>query len=183
MNHFVASLCLFSLALGSAALGAVYKVVDEAGRVTYTDKPPASEQGEQGERVKLPAINTQPGIEIAPKALPTPEPDPGDYERLEIVQPRNGTSIPPGQLDMVVQVGISPELQPGHRIAILMDGKRVARPAAATSIRIDDLERGSHRIEARVIDDDGRLVARSKPVNIYVHRASRLINPQSGNGK
>ncbi|HLS98073.1 MAG: DUF4124 domain-containing protein [Porticoccaceae bacterium] len=180
MKPLAASLCVFSLALSAAALGAVYKVVDDSGRVTYTDKPPASEQGE---RVKLPTINTQPGIEIAPKPLPSPEPDPGDYQRLEIVEPRNGASIPPGQLDLVIQVAISPELQPGHRIAVLMDGKRVAPPAAATSIRLDTLERGSHRIEARVIDDAGSLVASTKPVNIYVHRASKLIKPKANGSK
>lgn len=162
--------------------GEVYKVVDESGRVTYTDKPPTSQQAE---KISLPQTNTQQSIEIPIKpAEDTPPPAAGGgYDKVEILQPRNGASIPPGQLDLIIQVGISPELQPNHRVSILLNGKPLGIPAAATSIRLDNLDRGAHRIEAKVVDPMGRNVASSQAVNIYVHRASKLINPKPSSGK
>lgn len=177
--------CLLVIAFAISATGAhgeVYKVVDESGRVTYTDKPPTSQQGE---RIKLPKINTQVGIEVPVKAADnaTPPSPGGGYDKIEILQPRNGSSIPPGQLDLIIQVGIAPELQPNHQVSILIDGKPLGKPAAATSIRLENLERGAHRIEAKVVDEQGIKVASSPAISIYVHRASKLIKPKTSSSK
>jgi hypothetical protein len=171
-------LMLGLIAATATAYAAVYRIVDETGRVTYTDKPPA---GNKGEKVDLPAINTQPGIDApAPAAANDDQATVARYRRIEILQPSDGSTIPSGQLDLLVQVGIEPDLQAGHLITVLLDGKPVARPAAATSLRLDNLERGMHRLEAKVVNQQGQWVAGSEPVTIYVQRASRLINPKSG---
>jgi len=183
LHHLPACLLLATLAItATGAVGEVYKVVDESGRVTYTDKPPASNRAE---KVELPRVNTQLSVEVPAKPDEDSEPpgSGGGYDRVEILQPRNGASIPPGQLDVVIQVDIVPELQPNHLVSFLFDGKPVAKPASATSIRVDNLERGAHRIEATIVDERGIKVASSQATTIYVHRASKLINPGSSTGK
>lgn len=172
---------LLMLGLMTAAAttyAAVYRIVDESGRVTYTDKPPA---GHKGEKVDLPAINTQPGI-VVPAADNDDEAAVIRYRRIEILQPGDGSTIPSAQLELIVQVGIEPALQAGHLISVLLDGEPVTRPTAATSLRLDNLERGMHRLEAKVVNQQGQRVASSEPVTIYVQRASRLINPKAGAG-
>lgn len=162
---------LFTLAISPVVMAEVYKVVDKEGKVTYTDKPPAPGTGNP---VNLPPINTRPGIEPPPPEEQIPAAEISEYRRVAIVQPQAGITIPPGQLDLVIQVGIEPALQPGHLVEILMNGRSLGRPAAATSMRIENLERGTHRIEAIIINAEGRRIAASQSVEFFVKRASRL---------
>ena len=115
----------------------VYKVVDENGKVTYTDRPPASSADAP---LTLPPLNTQPGIQPAAPQEEAPQPQATAYQRVEILQPRPGLTVPPGQLDLVVQVDIEPELQAGHLVSIRLNGTPIGRPAATTQVRIDTIE-------------------------------------------
>lgn len=166
-----------ALTLSGATLAEIYKVVDDQGNVTFTDSPPSDSKANP---VSLPPANTQPAMEITP---PPEEPaetntdKPVAYDKVVIVQPKNDATVPPGQLTQIVQVKTSPTLQAGHRLRIMLDGKPVAPPSATSSIVLDDLLRGAHQLEAQVLNEEDRIVARSVPVTFYVHRASRLINP------
>ncbi len=176
-RHSLSTVCLLALILGLPTLGEgqVYKVVDDKGNVTYTDRPPPVGSGE---RVSLPPINTQPGIEVPPRqeAETTPQEENQGYRRVDIIQPPEGLTLPPGQLDLVVQARLEPVLQAGHLIRFVLNGTPLASPASATSIHLENLLRGTHRIEAEVLDERGRVIAVSPPVEFYVLRASRL-NP------
>ena len=153
------------------AAAQVYKVVDKDGKVTYTDKPPASNADAP---MTLPPLNTQPGMQLPPPREEAQPPEAAGYRRVAILQPPPGLTIPPGQLDLVVQVDLEPGLQPGHLVSILLDGNPVGRPAAATTVRIDNLVRGAHQIEAIILDDRGRRITASAPVEFFVQRTSRL---------
>lgn len=149
----------------------VYKIVDKDGKVTYTDKPPASSPNAP---LELPPINTQPGLLPSPPPDESPPAEEARYSRIAILQPPASYTVTPGQLDLIVQVEIKPELQTGHLVKFLLDGKPVGRPLPATQIRLDNLERGTHKIEAIILDANGRRVAGSTPVEFHVQRPSRL---------
>jgi len=155
------------------AIAQVYKMVDPDGKVTYTDKPPASSTHAP---LTLPPINTQPGIPLPPpQTTDESPPDETRYRRVAILQPVAGLTIPPGQLDLVVQLDLEPGLQPGHLVSILLNDTPVGRPAATTTVRIDNLVRGTHQIEAVVLDHRNRPIATSAPVEFFVQRTSRRL--------
>jgi hypothetical protein len=154
-------------------------VVDpETGRIIFTDNPPP--KSVTSDRVDMPRVNTQPAV-TPPKKAETDQGDSTDseaieYESLRIVQPGHNDTIPPGQLDVVVQVKSQPALQDGHRLQILMDGKIASTKASTTSVVLSDLVRGSHVLKAQIIDADGQVKKTSKAVTIHVKRASVNFN-------
>ncbi len=166
---------LIALALVCAAslpaMAEVYKTVDEDGNVTYTDNPAAKEG--KVEAVKLPAVNTQPALKTTTDKTKKSEASSG-YKEVSILSPAQDATIPPGQLNVVVQVFMEPALQPGHLIQLLHNGQPYGDAAYATSFSIDQLIRGEHNVQAQVIDEKGNTVASSGSVTFYVKRASPL---------
>jgi hypothetical protein len=73
--------------------------------------------------------------------------------------------------DIPVGISVSPALQKGHRLEILLDGK-IANGLA--SVQAANLERGSHQILARVVDAAGKTLT-SSSVTFYIQQPSVLI--------
>jgi hypothetical protein len=148
----------------------VYRVVGPDGEVSYTDTPPG--QGEF-EALELEPVNTQPALEPGFGVGALEESQTAPYERVAIVAPENDTTIPPGQLNVVVQLELEPPLRAGHLVQFFLDGTPQGEPAATTSVTLSDLYRGSRTIQARVIDNDsGAVIAQSNGVVIHVKRHS-----------
>ncbi len=181
MNKALSAVLALTLATAApAAVGEkVYRVVDpETGKVIFTDTPPADES--ESEQVKLPKPNTQQSVRVPEALLSDDEEQQSDgavdYASVEIARPRPETTIPPGQLDLVVQVQTDPPLRDQDLIRVLWDGEAVADPASTTSVVVTDMVRGTHRLQAQVLDGDGNVLAASDTIEIYVRRHSRL-NP------
>lgn len=161
------------------AFGEIYKVVDpKTGRVTYTDNPPP--KSVTSDKLEVPEVNTQPAVkppvETVSKDDTSESSESVDYESLRILQPDHNATIPPGQLNVVVQIKSVPVLQDGHKLQILLDGKVASTKASTTSIVLSDLVRGSHVLKARILDADGEVKKTSKGVTIHVKRASVNFN-------
>jgi len=157
--------------------GEIYRVVDPVtGKVTFTDNPPADHKN--AEKLDLRAPNTQP-----PTAVPEENATNGEqaaapgYQSIEILQPENDATVPPGQLDVVVQIAITPELRDGDQVRLLINGKPQGAPASTTTLVIRELIRGSHRIEAQIVSSTGKVLKTSDPATIHVKRASIKNNP------
>jgi hypothetical protein len=97
----------------------------------------------------------------------------GSYN-IEIVQPANDETVHDNQGNLGVQVAVSPNLAPGAGIALLLDGQPVAQEADATFL-LSGIERGTHTLEAQVVDANGATLAASQPVTFHMWQASRLF--------
>ena len=165
--------------LALAAAGEVYRIVDpETGAVTYTDQPPPD--GKNAETVPLPDVNTTTPVEAPAVVDLNSDEEPGEvisYETVTITSPADGETIPPGQTEVVIRVETDPELQPGHALRVLFNGKPVAPPSERRQVTVGDLIRGTHQINAQIVDQDGRTLRESGTVTIYVKRATRLLGP------
>lgn len=162
-----------------AAAQPVYKTVDEEGRVTYSDKPPA--QREQGDEAQLPAVNTMPEQRVQRsgqnRQRNQPQAEVPNYQ-LYIINPTPESSVPPGQRDLNIVAGLEPNLAPGHTLAFYMDGERLTQTRERQFL-VQEIYRGSHTIEVEVLDADGRAITRSEPVVVHVHRPSVINRPGS----
>ncbi len=147
----------------------MYRVVDEQGHVTYTDSPPANSTSEP---IKLSPINTQPAA-VTPQTQKQPEQAVGAaYTVSRITQPAQDTTVPPGQLDVIVQIELEPQLQPGHLVKLYHNGRLYGAPTSASSFSLTSLIRGQHQVQAEIVDADGNIKATTQTVVFHVKRAS-----------
>ncbi|TAL02297.1 MAG: DUF4124 domain-containing protein [Porticoccaceae bacterium] len=160
--------------LADSADPTIYRVIDAQGKVSYTDTPPKDGTAEP---VTLKEVNTQPAMEARKAQAPAPDAAANPYTRIEIASPANDSTIPPGQLSVVVQLQLEPALQPGHRVQFYLDGKPQGPAAAAIAITLNDLYRGSRTIHAAIVDAKGAQVAQSNSVVIHVKRTSVKLRP------
>ena len=164
----------FSLALATQAYaGKVYKIVNPDGSITYTDAPPAEHQ--QSEALDLPPVNQQKAVKVPASA---PQQESGatgfaGYKEISLTSPENNATIPPGQETVTVGIALTPVLQPEHLIQLYYDAQPYGKPSSRTSVTLSQLFRGSHTIQAAVLDASGAQLIRSRPLTIHVKRGIR----------
>ncbi len=82
-----------------------------------------------------------------------------------------------GNVNVVLSVEDGAVLPPGYRIRLLLDGEPAAPDNSRTRFQLSGVDRGSHELQALIVDDDGRVLTRSAPVTFYMWQASRR-NPR-----
>lgn len=177
MKHLL--ILLFCALLGTSAAAQIYRVVDENGNVTFTDQPPAGE--ENAEKIEIQTTNTSP-----PPAtnLYQPSKDKSEDEEDEqsggyqvaITAPANETIIPRGPGNFSVSASVSPSLGSGHMLQLLMDGAPREEPQTGTSWALTNVFRGEHNISVAVVDKDGKQLATSDSITVFVFRPSSNFN-------
>lgn len=161
----LAALACLGCFLVSLAAAEVYKVVDEDGRVTYTDAPP---QGKLAEKLELRESNTLPRTRVTRRLSPAKQEEsiPTAYQ-LRITFPPAEFHVNPGMRSLSVQVAVDPPLHPSHNLQITDNGESIDGSTLENIV-----VRGAHDLQARVLDEQGRIVSESAPVRFYVHRPS-----------
>jgi hypothetical protein len=151
----------------------IYRTVDEQGNVVFSDQPPPA--GAEGEQVELQPLNTTPPPEPPPEPAPGPEeeeePAAAEYG-VAITAPPNETTIPMGPGNFSVSGVVRPSLGEGHRLQLYMDGTPWGEPQTASSWSLTNVFRGAHDITIAVVDSEGKQLAASDPVRVYVLRPS-----------
>jgi len=164
---------LILLASPSLFAGEVYRVIDEHGQVTFTDSPAASTKAES---VDLPKTN----IVTAPPPPAKKENNSGDdgseeevaYTSARILQPSNNATIPPGQLEVAVQLALKPSLQSGHLVQLYVDGRKQGSPSATSTFSVTGLNRGKHSVHAEVLGSDKKRKTKTQTVTFHVKQHS-----------
>ena len=97
-------------------------------------------------------------------------------QTITIVAPQPETTIHDNNGNLTVTVAVSPppHLEAGERLTLLLDGTAVAG-GARQRFELENIDRGSHTLQAQVNAADGSVIAASAPVTFYMWRASRLF--------
>ena len=164
-------LLILSLALSLAVFGAqakVYKWVMPDGTVKYSDSP----QEEGAEEVELDPLQLYsapppPPLRSSPSAEGEDRPA-GGYE-IAVASPADDSVIRDNGGTVSISLSLSPGLQRGHTVDIIMDGK-VLGSGRSTSITLRNVDRGSHSVQAAIKDADGNEVARASAVTFHLKR-------------
>ena len=160
-----------------SAQAAIYKKVLPDGTVIYTDQP---ESG--GKEIELPEIQTIP----PPKPIFTEPPSPStdnstepatNYTSLTITSPGNDETIRANDGKVVVKIKTEPPLQTqqGHKILIKMDGNAVGGPATQQQYVLENVDRGTHTLQASIQNKDGDTLLQSPSVTFHIKRHSILF--------
>jgi hypothetical protein len=163
-------MCSAAIALACASVFAatVYKWVDEKGVVHYSDQPHPNAQ-----TVDVKSAQTYQSTGVA-----TPAPSTGaqasaqstaPYRVCEVYRPEND-EVFLNTDTVVAKVRLDPQLRPGDRIAVGLDGKRV-QTGGSTEATLK-VERGSHSLTAVIEDSQGKPVCTSGSVTFHVRQPS-----------
>ncbi|MBL4569778.1 MAG: hypothetical protein JKY21_01275 [Alcanivorax sp.] len=147
----------------------IYKQVMPDGSVQFTDKPLSS----GAEPVNIRNVNTVEGarkerreIDAEVQERTPPAASRKEYSGLSISSPAQGATIRNPVEPIPIEVAINPQLQPGDRLELTDNGKVLE----GTSLVQPD--RGTHQIQARIIDGKGKVLIESDVVEFYIHRTT-----------
>lgn len=170
-----AYVALIAVLAASAAPAQVYRWVDEDGVVHYSDTPhPGAEE------IQLPDDGpTAPGraFESLQRTPPTngdeaQQPATPGYERVRFVAPAPEETLWNIGGELTVRLDVQPALRPGHQVRVYFDGE--PRPASGLTVELQEVWRGTHNLQAEVLNEQGQLMIRSEPIRFYVHQTSIL---------
>jgi len=169
---FVCLLIIFASA--DAASTRIYRTVDEQGNVVFTDVPPKDD--EESEQVVIENPNTFESKEAAPEtdawvvedADASVEPE-FSYADLSIVSPQNDEPVRENSGNVTIIGNVSPRLQSGHTMRLLMDGSLV-QEGRQTTFAMTNVDRGTHVVTLEIADDAGNVIKRSPDSTFHMLR-------------
>ena len=163
---WVAALCAGHL----TAAETIYKVVDEEGNVTFTDTPP-NDADAMVEPHSILGTNTTPAVATAPEnAIKTDQADAEVSYVTRIVSPADESTIPMGPGDFVVEAEVSPGLDNGEQLILLLDGEAVGAPQSFPRWQLTNVFRGAHRLQVVRASETGATHSQSTEHTVYVMR-------------
>jgi len=174
MKYLFAALCL----LATVVQADVYRSVNEAGEIVFTDVPSADSV-----RVELPPLSTvkPPEMQRSGAASTRKAADSGPlYRRFEVATPEHDASFWDNQGNIKLGVLLEPALQTdsGHRIQYYLDGQPYGLAEQSLVNRYQGLDRGTHTLGAAVVDAGGAALISAEPVTVHLHKAS-LLHPNN----
>jgi hypothetical protein len=181
MNRLI--LMLLLLLPAAPVLAEVYKWVDEAGNVHYTDMP---DQGQ--EATKLPAFQYKspvPSTPTPPLSTSTPPatstsipsdfaPDAGVTYSITITSPEQDATVRDNQGIVPVAIDTSPLPREGLVYQMYLDGKPWYEPFSGQNVFLSNVDRGTHTIHVQLLNSQGGSLGQSNSVTFHLHRTSIL---------
>ena len=100
----------------------------------------------------------------------------GTYETFQIVQPENDATIRSNEGVVAVSLMLSPALTDGDVIQIFVDGNRLKGDLTTTQFTLNDLNRGTHSLQVKIVDAQGNTRSTAPSINFHLRKAS-IIKP------
>ena len=174
-RHFAASLAAGVFLVTTIADAAIYKSIDTDGTAIYTDR--FSPEAERIECSPLSVVEAEkfssPPVQTASSIASTTNVD----REVSIVTPVQDATLRSNAGTLAVELSVDPRLQPTHAITILLDGKPLHVGAQSMTLTLANVDRGTHALQAMIVDAAGREVATSASATLHLKRVSILIAP------
>lgn len=168
MRKWLLLIMLVSLPVAAVTM---YRWVDEAGLVHYSDKPRPGAVEIEVDSVQ--GFAPEPLYRSERSVISRNTEDTSGYESFTITAP--------GQDEVMWNIGgvvnvvvdISPPLRGGDTIAVFFDGQNVSAPGSRRrSYVLNDVFRGTHTVRAVVHDRNGNEIEQSEIIAFQVHQTS-----------
>ena len=177
--RLIASFLLCSVALNAGAAD-IWRWTDADGVVHFSDQPrPGAVKVNLGP-ISAPSGNGPRPEEPPAEAASEPERRRQSfaYTSCVVQSPENDQTFS-GVQAVTVILGIEPQLQDGHRVQVYVNGAlNTDWPPEATSFTLPEVFRGSHTIQARIVDSANRVLCNVPTVTFHLQQTG-LNSPQS----
>lgn len=89
-----------------------------------------------------------------------------------INSPQDQSTIRNNKGSVYISGGIIPKFKLGHTVQLYLDQKKHQKPQKHSIFSLRNVDRGEHKIKMDLLDDKGKVIASSKSITFYMHRAS-----------
>jgi hypothetical protein len=143
----------------------IYVWRSDDGVLVFSDSPkPGAEEVEVREPNTSSSVDTS-MLDLTPKVIKD------DYQ-VEINQPKENATIRDNTGSVYVSGSIKPIFKQGLNIQLYLDNKPYETPQSHSMFVLRDIDRGEHIIKMELLNEKGKVIASSKPITFYMHRAS-----------
>jgi Domain of unknown function (DUF4124) len=175
---------LFALTTSLVHAAPAWRWVDANGQVHYSATPvPGATQIELSGAQTFGSSARQPAAANKSASQPASQRSTGANERyraFNIVSPKQQETLWNVGTVVNVQIELDPPLQPSHLLDLFVDGQRRNLNTPSTDITLEDVYRGTHTIQAVVVDQSGAEVIRSLATTFMIQQSS-IQNPNNPN--
>lgn len=187
MKKLIAVTMLF---LAGNIQAAIYVNQNASGGTEYTDTPSMTSKA-----IVIPetnSISTPKPVTQTPAASPqsaagaavntnddadnTATSQASSYTAFEIISPKNEETLQ-NQPIIPVEMRIEPNMLPGDKIQLMLDGKPAGTPTATSYQELGIVERGTHTLYAVIVNNKGQNIKQTSTITIFVHRNSTINSP------
>ena len=148
---------------GGSLAAEVFRSVDEHGNITLSDTPQ-----DNGEKIEVKPTNTVPAMVIEEKVEAKADPGPL-YRAVTINSPKNDEPIRSTSGSFEVRISTTPLLMASHKIELLIDGK-FFESSHSGSFALSNIDRGTHQLQGRVRDAEGKIIATGSKISVHILR-------------
>lgn len=149
-----------------ASSAKVYVWRNEQGVLVFSDspRPGAEEVNVKSDNVIQSSVDTS-ILDIKPKEIE-------EKYQVEITLPEDHATIRDNTGSVHVTGRIKPVFKRGLKIQLYLDNKPYDKPQTHSMFALRNVDRGEHQIKMELINNKGKVIASSKPITFYMHRAS-----------
>lgn len=155
-------------------LGDIYKYVNPEGKVEYSDQP--RKGAEEIKTIPLQTYSPPPFLKkmettdkTKPKAMVS--------HRLSILAPQDDATVREntGKVEVALQVEPPLEADSDYMLQLLLDGQSVGKAKTNLKYTLANVDRGTHTLQAKLLDRAGTPVAHSEIITFHLRRMSILF--------
>tara|TARA_Y100000588_G_scaffold292235_1_gene311533 strand:+ start:382 stop:879 length:498 start_codon:yes stop_codon:yes gene_type:complete len=156
-------ICTLSASLVSAA---VYKVINQDGTVSYSDKHQVG-----AEQIDVGTVQTYEALQLSPLETKKQTSEFPGYETFHILSPLPNQTLRDNGGLVSISLSLSPALFRDHILIVRMDGAELGS-GRAMNFTLSNVDRGSHVLQGLITDKEGNLVSQTAAVTFHLHRTS-----------
>jgi len=152
----------------NASTAKIYVWRNENGELVYSDTPrPGAEE-----------VQTKPGnvmsssTTVDTQVLDIKKREISEEYQVVINHPKNNATIRDNTGSIYISGIIKPIFKRGLKIQLILDGIPYQKPQTHSRFSLRNIDRGEHQIKMQVFNEKGKVIALSKPITFYMHRAS-----------
>jgi hypothetical protein len=143
---------------------------DANGVTNISDRPVPGARRTEIATMSAPAPSADPAPAAAPAGADRQTAPAVEYRLLEIWEPEQDASFFGADVSINVRMRVEPDLAPGHRIFLFLDGQRVEGATDALEHTLTGVPRGAHSLTAVIWDAGSTELFRSQPRVFHVRQ-------------
>jgi hypothetical protein len=154
-----------------SAIAEVFMWLDENGNKVYGDEPQKADKAQKVELKPITVLSfpenkndTTDSVDTAPLSTIN------HYNAFTISTPSNDETIRDNTGNVQVTLQVEPALMKGHSIQVYIDSSAQSSPQTSADILLKDINRGTHTLMAKLLDENGKVLMQSKSTTFYLHQ-------------
>ncbi len=146
----------------------VYSWKDRNGVLVFSDtpRPGATEVKLNTQNLTMPATDTS-ILDSSPNVTPV-------NFKVTIASPENEATVRENTGSVYVTTRISPRFATGFKVQLFVDGTPLGVASSSTTFALREVNRGEHTLQAKLFNENNKLVSVSPVSTFFMHRASVL---------